>query len=61
MFLDLEPNATDQVPLLLSMGEFELALRKSLESNNTDLIFMTLFHLERSLPSMDEFPIRAAA
>ncbi|KAJ0398600.1 hypothetical protein P43SY_005225 [Pythium insidiosum] len=55
MFLDLEPNATDQVPLLLSMGEFELALRKSLESNNTDLIFMTLFHLERSLPSMDEF------
>uniref|UniRef100_K3XBW1 Vacuolar protein sorting-associated protein 16 homolog n=1 Tax=Globisporangium ultimum (strain ATCC 200006 / CBS 805.95 / DAOM BR144) TaxID=431595 RepID=K3XBW1_GLOUD len=55
MFLDLEENATDQVPLLLSMGEFELALRKSLESNNTDLIYMTLFHLERTLPSMDEF------
>ncbi|TMW61934.1 hypothetical protein Poli38472_010997 [Pythium oligandrum] len=55
MFLDLEENATDQVPLLLSMGEFELALRKSLDSNNTDLIFMTLFHLERTLPSMDEF------
>ncbi|ETL42068.1 hypothetical protein L916_07062 [Phytophthora nicotianae] len=55
MFLDLEENASDQVPLLLSMGEFELALRKSLESNNTDLIYMTLFHLERTLPSMDEF------
>lgn len=55
MFLDLEENATDQVPLLLSMGEFELALRKSLESNNTDLIYMTLFHLERTLPSMEEF------
>lgn len=55
MFLDLEESATDQVPLLLSMGEFELALRKSLESNNTDLIYMTLFHLERTLPSMDEF------
>ncbi|CAI5715278.1 unnamed protein product [Peronospora destructor] len=55
MFLDLEENASDQVPLLLSMGEFELALRKSLESNNTDLVYMTLFHLERTLPSMDEF------
>ncbi|KAI9909673.1 hypothetical protein PsorP6_014667 [Peronosclerospora sorghi] len=55
MFLDLEENASDQVPLLLSMGEFELALRKSLESNNTDLIYMTLFHLERTLPSMEEF------
>ncbi|CEG41423.1 vacuolar protein sorting-associated [Plasmopara halstedii] len=55
MFLDLEENASDQVPLLLSMGEFELALRKSLESSNTDLVYMTLFHLERTLPSMDEF------
>lgn len=55
MFLDLEANASDQVPLLLSMGEFELALRKALASNNTDLVYMTLFHLERTLPSMDEF------
>lgn len=54
MFLDLEQNASDQVPLLLSMGEFELAIRKSLESNVTDLVFMTLFHLERTLPSLEE-------
>nr|CCA23589.1 vacuolar protein sortingassociated protein putative [Albugo laibachii Nc14] len=54
MFLDLEQNASDQVPLLLSMGEFELAIRKSIESNVTDLVFMTLFHLERTLPSLEE-------
>ncbi|ETW04917.1 hypothetical protein H310_04019 [Aphanomyces invadans] len=53
MLLDLEENASDQVPLLLSMGEFELALRKSLESSNTDLIYLTLFHMERTMPPDD--------
>ncbi|CAK4660531.1 unnamed protein product [Aphanomyces euteiches] len=50
MLLDLEENSSDQVPLLLSMGEYELALRKSLESSNTDLIYLTLFHMERTMP-----------
>jgi len=53
MLLDLEENASDQVPLLLSMGEFELALRKSIESSNSDLIYMTLFHMERTAPPDD--------
>jgi hypothetical protein len=53
MLLDLEENASDQVPLLLSMGEFELALRKALESSETDLIYMALFHMERTMPSED--------
>ncbi|KAF0687143.1 Aste57867_21114 [Aphanomyces stellatus] len=53
MLLDLEENSSDQVPLLLSMGEFELALRKSLESSNTDLIYLTLFHMERTMPPDD--------
>ncbi|RHY06632.1 hypothetical protein DYB36_001672 [Aphanomyces astaci] len=53
MLLDLEENASDQVPLLLSMGEFELALRKSLESSHTDLIYLTLFHMERTMPPDD--------
>ncbi|RLO09872.1 hypothetical protein DYB28_006316, partial [Aphanomyces astaci] len=53
MLLDLEENASDQVPLLLSMGEFELALRKSLESSHMDLIYLTLFHMERTMPPDD--------
>ncbi|EQC40441.1 hypothetical protein SDRG_02337 [Saprolegnia diclina VS20] len=54
MLLDLEENASDQVPLLLSMGECELALRKALESSQTDLIYMALFHMERLVP-VDDF------
>ncbi|KAF4033049.1 Vps16 [Phytophthora infestans] len=38
MSLGLEENASDPVQLLLSIGEFELALRNSLELNNTTLI-----------------------
>ncbi|OQR84802.1 vacuolar protein sorting-associated protein [Achlya hypogyna] len=53
MLLDLEENASDQVPLLLSMGECELALRKALESSQTDLIYMALFHMERLVPADD--------
>eukprot|EP01041_Mallomonas_annulata_P005078 gene5078-10164_t len=48
MLLDLEANPADQVPLLLSMQEGELALQKAINSEDTDLIYLTLFNLERS-------------
>lgn len=35
--LDYEPRAGDQVPLLMSMGQDELALVKAIESGDTDL------------------------
>ena len=35
--LDYEPRAADQVPLLMSMQEDELALIKAIESGDTDL------------------------
>ena len=35
--LDYEPNAGDQVPLLLSMKEDRLALTKAIDSGDTDL------------------------
>lgn len=35
--LDYEPRAGDQVPLLMSMQEDELALVKAIESGDTDL------------------------
>ncbi|KAF9355900.1 hypothetical protein BGX26_005975, partial [Mortierella sp. AD094] len=37
MLLDYEPRAGDQVPLLMSMQEDELALVKAIESGDTDL------------------------
>jgi vacuolar protein sorting-associated protein 16 len=55
MLLELESNASDQVPLLLSMNEVELALKKAMTSDDNDLIYLTLIHLERSEPNSDNF------
>ena len=44
-----EPRAGKQVPLLLSMEEDDLALDKSLESGDTDLVFFVLLHLKNKL------------
>jgi vacuolar protein sorting-associated protein 16 len=35
--LDYEPRAADQVPLLMSMQEHEIALVKAIESGDSDL------------------------
>lgn len=66
MILDLEKNAADQVPLLLFMGEEELALRKAINSQDTDLIYLVLMHLEKSVMStqrhhqlVHKFPVAA--
>ena len=48
MILDMEQNASDQIPLLLSMKEDELALQKAINSTDTDLIYLTLMHLEKT-------------
>ena len=48
MILDMEQNAADQIPLLLSMKEDELALQKAINSSDSDLIYLTLFNLEKS-------------
>mmetsp|Transcript_15400 Transcript_15400/g.23213 ORF Transcript_15400/g.23213 Transcript_15400/m.23213 type:complete len:848 (-) Transcript_15400:170-2713(-) len=55
MLLDMEQHASDQVPLLLSMQEEELALQKAINSEETDLIYLTLIHLERSRPDAQAF------
>ena len=48
MILDMEQNAAEQIPLLLSMKEDELALQKAVNSADSDLIYLTLFNLEKS-------------
>lgn len=55
MILDMEQQAADQVPLLLSMHEEELALQKAINSEDTDLIYLTLMHLEKSRPDQEAF------
>lgn len=55
--LDYEPRAADQVPLLMSMQEDELALIKAIESGDTDLVYLVMLHLKRKLPLGEFFRI----
>ena len=48
--LNHEPRAGKQVPLLLSMGEDDIALDKAIESGDTDLIFFVLLQMKNKLP-----------
>lgn len=50
MLTHYEPRPGRQVPLLLSMGEEELALDKAVESFNPNLIVYVLLHLKQKLP-----------
>jgi len=45
MLLNYEPSATRQVPFLISMKEDQLALQKALESGDTNLAHVALYHL----------------
>lgn len=54
LLLNFEESPNDQVPLLLSMGEFEIGLKKAIQSADTNLIYMALLHMERVLKSSDE-------
>ncbi|KAG0268380.1 hypothetical protein DFQ27_006874 [Actinomortierella ambigua] len=55
--LDYEPRAGDQVPLLISMQQDELALVKAIESGDTDLVYLVILNLKRKLPLGDFFRI----
>uniref|UniRef100_A0A061RIB2 Protein VACUOLELESS1 n=1 Tax=Tetraselmis sp. GSL018 TaxID=582737 RepID=A0A061RIB2_9CHLO len=45
--LNHEPRASQQVPLLLSLGEEEQALDKAIASGDTDMAYLVLFHMYR--------------
>lgn len=45
MLLDYEFRAAEQVPLLLRLGEDDRALDRAVESGDTDLVYLTLFHM----------------
>jgi len=43
--IEHEPRACDQVPLLFSMGRYQLALDKALDSGDTDLVYDVIMKL----------------
>jgi len=47
--LDYEPKAANQVPLLMSMQQEELALDKAIESGDTNLVYLVVLHMKRSM------------
>ncbi|CAL7934755.1 unnamed protein product [Xylocopa violacea] len=51
--IDYEPRAYQQVPLLLTLGEESAALRKAVESGNTDLVYTVILHLRENMPLSD--------
>ncbi|KAI8591791.1 Vps16, N-terminal region-domain-containing protein [Geranomyces variabilis] len=55
--LDYEPQAANQVPLLMSMEEDELALVKAIESGDTDLVHLVILHMKRKLSPAEFFRI----
>ncbi|XP_074657658.1 vacuolar protein sorting-associated protein 16 homolog [Tubulanus polymorphus] len=52
--LDFEPKAAEQVPLLMRLDRYKLAMLKGIESGDSDLVYTVLLHLKDSLP-LSEF------
>ncbi|KZO95381.1 vacuolar protein sorting-associated protein 16 [Calocera viscosa TUFC12733] len=55
LLLEHEPRTEDQVPLLLSMKEDRLALKKAIDSGDTDMVYHVLLSLKRRLNLGDFF------
>ncbi|RKP37876.1 Vps16, N-terminal region-domain-containing protein [Dimargaris cristalligena] len=55
--LEHEPRAADQVPLLISMGKDQLALRKAVESGDADLMYYVLLYLYKQYALGDFFRV----
>ncbi|GAB2276093.1 vacuolar protein sorting-associated protein 16 [Dionaea muscipula] len=53
MLIEHEPRSSKQVPLLLSIGEEDVALTKATESGDTDLVYMVLFHIWHKRPYLE--------
>lgn len=55
MLVEHEPRSSKQVPLLLSIGEEDIALTKATESGDTDLVYLVLFHIWQKRPELEFF------
>ncbi|KAK8776254.1 hypothetical protein V5799_030401 [Amblyomma americanum] len=57
--LDCEPRASEQVPILVELGQEERALVKAIESGDTDLVYMVMLKLKEMKPMHLDMIIRA--
>ncbi|KAF5731337.1 Vacuoleless1 (VCL1) isoform 2 [Tripterygium wilfordii] len=55
MLVEHEPRSSKQVPLLLSIGEEDVALTKATESGDTDLVYLVVFHIWQKRPPLEFF------
>ncbi|KAJ8753400.1 hypothetical protein K2173_019799 [Erythroxylum novogranatense] len=55
MLVEHEPRSSKQIPLLLSIGEEDVALMKATESGDTDLVYLVLFHIWQKRPALEFF------
>ncbi|KAL9655445.1 hypothetical protein ABK040_016858 [Willaertia magna] len=55
--LEREERASEQVPLLLNMGETKNALRKAIVSGETDLVYLVLLHMKSKMEVSNFFSI----
>lgn len=55
MLVEHEPRSSKQVPLLLSIGEEDTALMKAIESGDTDLVYLVLFHIWQKRQPLEFF------
>uniref|UniRef100_A0A4W5LMI8 Vps16 C-terminal domain-containing protein n=1 Tax=Hucho hucho TaxID=62062 RepID=A0A4W5LMI8_9TELE len=53
--LEFEPRSGEQVPLLLKMKRSQLALSKSIESGDTDLVYTVVTYLKNEMNRGDFF------
>ncbi|CAI9784342.1 unnamed protein product [Fraxinus pennsylvanica] len=55
MLVEHEPHSSKQIPLFLSIGEEDTALVKAIESGDTDLVYLVVFHIWQKRPSLEFF------
>lgn len=56
--LDCEPRASEQVPILVELGQEERALGKAIESGDTDLVYMVVLKLKEMKPNQLDMILR---
>ncbi|KAG5017440.1 hypothetical protein JHK85_023576 [Glycine max] len=55
LLVEHEPRSSKQVPLLLSIGEEDIALIKATECGDTDLVYLVLFHIWQKRQPLEFF------
>ncbi|CAH9107500.1 unnamed protein product [Cuscuta europaea] len=55
LLVEHEPRSSEQVPLLLSIGEEDTALTKATESGDTDLVYLVLLHIWHKRSALEFF------